>query len=48
MPRLIVRKVPKKLNTVDDFWARADAIRAMIKPQLTDGTKLLREMRDTR
>jgi plasmid stability protein len=32
----------------NDFWARADAMRAATKPQRTNSTKLLREMRDSR
>lgn len=31
-----------------DFWARADALRAKTKPQRSDSTKLLRQIRDSR
>jgi len=44
--RLILARALKTGET--DFWARADALRATTRPQRSNSTKLLREMRDSR
>jgi len=44
--RLILARALKTGET--DFWTRADALRATTKPQRSNSTKLLREMRDSR
>jgi plasmid stability protein len=44
--RLILARALKTGET--DFWARADALRATTKPQRSNSTRLLREMRDSR
>jgi plasmid stability protein len=44
--RLILTRALKSDAT--DFWTRADALRATTRPQRSDSTKLLREMRSLR
>jgi antitoxin FitA len=44
--RLILMRALK--TDAADFWTRADALRATTRPQRSDSTKLLREMRDSR
>jgi plasmid stability protein len=44
--RMILARALKTSET--DFWVKADAMRAVTKPQRSDSAKLLREMRDSR